>query len=74
MITRKQPYAGRNFMGVALDVLEGKRPLIPPDCPGPLKKLMKKCWRASPQKRPSMEVVVAFIDGLVEVNPAYDLA
>jgi serine/threonine protein kinase len=33
MLTRKQPYAGRNFMGVSLDVLEGKRPQIPQDCP-----------------------------------------
>ena len=33
MLTRKQPYAGRNFVGVSLDVLEGKRPQIPQDCP-----------------------------------------
>jgi serine/threonine protein kinase len=33
MLTRRQPYAGRNFIGVSLDVLQGKRPPIPPDCP-----------------------------------------
>jgi serine/threonine protein kinase len=32
MLTRKQPFAGRNFMGVSLDVLEGRRPQIPSDC------------------------------------------
>src|SRR3989344_3156664 len=29
VLTRKQPYAGRNFMSVSLDVLEGRRPQIP---------------------------------------------
>jgi serine/threonine protein kinase len=33
VITRKQPYVGRNFMGVSLDVLEGKWLQIPVDCP-----------------------------------------
>ncbi len=33
VLTRKQPYAGLNFMGVSLDVLEGRRPMIPSDCP-----------------------------------------
>jgi hypothetical protein len=29
VLTRKEPFAGRNFMGVSLDVLEGRRPAIP---------------------------------------------
>jgi hypothetical protein len=60
--TRKEPYAGRNFMGVSLDVLEGKRPQIPNDCPLDFKKVMKKCWHASADKRPKMEDVLAFLD------------
>jgi serine/threonine protein kinase len=40
--TRKQPYAGRNFMGVSLDVLEGKRPKIPTDLPPAFSKLLKR--------------------------------
>ena len=44
--TRKEPFAGRNFMGVSLDVLEGKRPQIPNDCPAEFRKMMKKCWHA----------------------------
>jgi serine/threonine protein kinase len=62
LLTRKQPYAGRNFMGVSLDVLEGKRPQIPGDCPQGFAKLMKKCWHASPDKRPQMEHVLAALD------------
>jgi hypothetical protein len=49
-------------MGVSLDVLEGKRPQIPNDCPAELRKVMKKCWHASAEKRPTMERVVAFFD------------
>jgi serine/threonine protein kinase len=62
VVTRKEPYAGRNFMGVSLDVLEGKRPQIPNDCPLDFKKVMKKCWHANADKRPTMEDVVAFLD------------
>ncbi len=40
--TRKQPFAGRNFMGVSLDMLEGKRPKVPADLPPAFKKLLKR--------------------------------
>jgi serine/threonine protein kinase len=62
VLTRKEPYAGRNFMGVSLEVLEGKRPQIPSDCPKDFAKLMRKCWHASLDKRPSAEDVLAFFD------------
>jgi serine/threonine protein kinase len=62
VLTRKQPYAGRNFMGVSLDVLEGRRPQIPGDCPEDFKKVMKRCWHAQADKRSSMEEVLAFFD------------
>jgi serine/threonine protein kinase len=62
VLTRKEPFAGRNFMGVSLDVLEGKRPQIPNDCPPDFAKVMKKCWHATPDKRPKMEDVLAFFD------------
>jgi serine/threonine protein kinase len=65
VVTRKQPFAGRNFMGVSLDVLEGRRPAIPGDCAAALRKLMKKCWHAEAKKRPDMEHVVAQLDGLL---------
>jgi serine/threonine protein kinase len=33
VLTRRQPYAGLNFMAVTLDVLEGRRPPLPHDFP-----------------------------------------
>jgi serine/threonine protein kinase len=62
VLTRKQPFAGRNFMGVSLDVLEGRRPQVPAECATDFKKVMKKCWHNSPDKRPAMETVLAFFD------------
>jgi hypothetical protein len=46
--TRKQPFAGRNFMGVSLDVLEGKRPKVPADLPPAFKKLLKRYLHLQP--------------------------
>jgi serine/threonine protein kinase len=65
VVTRKQPFAGRNFMGVTLEVLEGRRPQIPGDCPKAVQKLMQKCWHADASKRPSMHDVVAVLNGLI---------
>ncbi len=65
VLTRKQPYAGSNFMGVTMDVLEGRRPQIPSDCPPDFKKLMKKCWHSQAKKRPKMEAILNFFIQLV---------
>jgi tRNA A-37 threonylcarbamoyl transferase component Bud32 len=68
MLTRKQPYAGRNFMGVTLDVLEGKRPQVPADCPADYAETMTQCWSGKPKKRPSMEEVVQFLNSCISTN------
>lgn len=65
MLTRKQPYGGRNFMGVSLEVLEGKRPQIPNNCPEEFQKLMTKCWNAKPDQRPSMETVLEVLEEII---------
>jgi serine/threonine protein kinase len=68
MVTRKAPFAGRNFMGVTLEVLEGRRPPVPPDCAPAVAKLMTKCWHSDAAKRPSMEEVVATLDSLLSAS------
>jgi serine/threonine protein kinase len=68
VLTRKQPFAGRNFMGVSLDVLEGRRPAIPADCAPAFKKIMKRCWHADAAKRPAMDEVIAQLDLMVGDN------
>ena len=59
---RRQPYAGRNFRDVSLDVLEGRRPQVPPDTPQDFAKLIKKCWHSDPNKRPAMEDVIELLE------------
>jgi serine/threonine protein kinase len=65
VVTRREPFAGRNFMGVSLDVLEGKRPQIPGDCNEEMRSMLKKCWHGKAAKRPSMEAVVTFLDAQI---------
>ncbi|AGO82793.1 Serine/threonine protein kinase [Pandoravirus dulcis] len=74
IITRKQPYSGRNFMAVTLAVLEGTRLDIPADCPADLAKLVRRCWRKNPAKRPSMAEVLADLDAMSGSPDALSLA
>jgi serine/threonine protein kinase/ABC-type phosphate transport system substrate-binding protein len=53
VLTRRRPYADANFVRISLDVLEGKRPEVPSDCPPAFARLMAKCWHAKAHKRPS---------------------
>jgi len=74
VLTRREPFAGggANFMSVALEVLEGKRPPIPPSMSElagggkPFKKLMKRCWHEKSTQRPSMDEVVTSLSALLE--------
>lgn len=65
IVSRQQPYKDRNFMSVGLDVLNGLRPSIPESCPKPYAKMMKQCWHADPDNRPSMQKVLHFFDQLL---------
>ncbi|ALD61916.1 Ser/Thr kinase [Mollivirus sibericum] len=69
IVTRKKPFAGRNFMGVSLDVLEGRRPQIPDDTPATVKKLIKMAWHAKPSKRPSMDNIIKTLDDILQTVP-----
>lgn len=44
VLTRKLPYANHKFMDVAMETLNGRRPVIPSDCPPAFQKLMTQCW------------------------------
>ncbi|XP_047050648.1 serine/threonine-protein kinase STY13-like [Lolium rigidum] len=44
------------------------RPTIPPCCPAPMAKIMKRCWDADPGKRPDMKEVVQLLEDLDTSN------
>nr|WIL03466.1 serine/threonine kinase [Cedratvirus plubellavi] len=66
LITGKEPYKGCNFMKVSLDILNGERPPIPPECPRSCKKLMKRCWSAEVENRPSSSQIVASLSQVLD--------
>jgi len=58
----------RNFLGVLLEVLEGKRPQVPKECPIAYRDMMTRCWHAKAEKRPTMNEVVDVLSQLVSVD------
>jgi serine/threonine protein kinase len=81
VLTRQLPFAGRPFLEVALDVIAGRRPPLPPASGqehGPNKdvhesdgsrnrfsELVERCWHAEPEQRPTMEQVVCALDRIL---------
>ncbi|KAK9790953.1 hypothetical protein WJX73_010535 [Symbiochloris irregularis] len=60
---RQVPYAGLNGIQAALAVMErGLRPTIPPHTPQPLTQLIKACWAAIPEQRPSFNDITTELE------------
>ncbi|QPB44429.1 Ser/Thr protein kinase [Medusavirus stheno T3] len=57
ILTHKRPFAGEPLMKVSMDVIGGRRPQIPGDCPKDYAKLIARCWHQNPDKRPTMAEV-----------------
>eukprot|EP01087_Luapelamoeba_hula_P003945 TRINITY_DN138_c0_g1_i2.p1 TRINITY_DN138_c0_g1~~TRINITY_DN138_c0_g1_i2.p1 ORF type:complete len:1733 (-),score=273.96 TRINITY_DN138_c0_g1_i2:43-5241(-) len=62
ILTRAVPYKGRNHMNISLDIVNGVRPKMPNNAPVRFARLITRCWRANPEKRPAMGKVVAFFE------------
>eukprot|EP01087_Luapelamoeba_hula_P007745 TRINITY_DN1900_c1_g1_i1.p1 TRINITY_DN1900_c1_g1~~TRINITY_DN1900_c1_g1_i1.p1 ORF type:complete len:1690 (-),score=189.26 TRINITY_DN1900_c1_g1_i1:61-5130(-) len=62
ILSRQQPYKGLNYMNVGLEVVRGTRPKMPSNSPKRFARLITRCWRGDPDRRPAMEKVVAFFD------------
>jgi serine/threonine protein kinase len=63
VLTRRMPYEDGNMMTVAMDVLQGKRPKVPNDCPSKFAEIMQRCWHQKPHKRPAMDDVLMYLNG-----------
>ncbi len=55
--TRKKPYESIDPYKLALEVINGIRPTIPPDVHPSLAKIIKDCWNPEPTKRPSFSSI-----------------
>jgi len=56
--TREIPFDAENPLTVATKILQGYQPPIPVDCPILYYKLMKACWNATPELRPSWKTIL----------------
>lgn len=57
------PYPDLSFSEVTTAVVrQNLRPEIPRCCPSSLANVMKRCWDASPEKRPEMDEVVSLLE------------
>jgi serine/threonine protein kinase len=76
VLFRRLPFFGTNAVAVPLKVFEGARPTAPPP-PGGLREelgpvwqqltaLMAACWHQRPSHRPSLEHVLAQLDGFAQ--------
>ncbi|XP_024924946.3 serine/threonine-protein kinase STY13-like isoform X1 [Ziziphus jujuba] len=59
------PYPDLTFSEVTSAVVrQNLRPDIPRCCPSSLANVMKRCWDASPEKRPEMDEVVSMLEAI----------
>ncbi|KAE9610067.1 putative dual-specificity kinase TKL-Pl-4 family [Lupinus albus] len=59
------PYPDLSFSEITSAVVrQNLRPEIPRCCPSSLANVMKKCWDASPDKRPEMDEVVSMLEAI----------
>ncbi|OIW18349.1 hypothetical protein TanjilG_31489 [Lupinus angustifolius] len=59
------PYPDLSFAEVSSAVVrQNLRPEMPRCCPSSLANVMKKCWDASPDKRPEMDEVVSMLEAI----------
>ncbi|KNA22976.1 hypothetical protein SOVF_028980 isoform B [Spinacia oleracea] len=59
------PYSELSFSEVSSAVVaRNLRPQIPRCCPNSLANIMKRCWDASPEKRPEMHEVVTMLEAI----------
>jgi len=61
---RRVPFGDKDPLNISTRIRdEGLTPTIPKDCPAVLRDVMQMCWEKEPEQRPTMEVVLAFLEG-----------
>jgi hypothetical protein len=47
--------------------MEGKREIIPPECPPQYAQLIEQCWAHEPDDRPAMDSVIQALENIVKM-------
>eukprot|EP01029_Cantina_marsupialis_P011190 TRINITY_DN2507_c0_g5_i1.p1 TRINITY_DN2507_c0_g5~~TRINITY_DN2507_c0_g5_i1.p1 ORF type:complete len:1743 (+),score=567.30 TRINITY_DN2507_c0_g5_i1:97-5229(+) len=67
LYTRQIPHEDMQPIQVAMGVLNANlRPIIPSDCPPPLRELIQCCWHKDPEKRPTFAEILTLLVELLE--------
>jgi serine/threonine protein kinase len=62
VLSGQDPFSGRNAFQVQLGIMNGDRPVFPPDTPSRLAALAAKCWDQNPSQRPAFSEIVAELE------------
>lgn len=64
LVVGKTPYPKKCHNEIIVDVVDGKRPAIPAQCPTDIARLIQDCWYHDRVRRPSFNQVVDRLQGL----------
>jgi serine/threonine protein kinase len=63
IVARREPFSDKDPLNISIRIRdEGLTPTIPKECPVVLRDVMQMCWKKDPEQRPTMEVVLAFLE------------
>ena len=63
IVTRNsRPFANLEGWTIAAAIEEGKRPIIPIDCPIQIKNLIEQCWNKEAKQRPTMQQIIEYLE------------
>lgn len=72
-MARKLPFESQRFHSqIEKDVIDGKRPEIPPQCPAFIASLMQRCWAQEPNARPTMAEVLEELEPMVRYKTSQE--
>jgi serine/threonine protein kinase len=68
---RREPFADKDPVNISTRIRdEGLTPTIPKECPMVLRDVMQMCWKNDPDQRPTLEVVLAFLERAISSTEA----
>lgn len=57
LVMCRAPYSNMTHQQIVVNVVEGRRPTVPPNCPSAYTSLMQECWCQSRNERPSFKAI-----------------
>lgn len=70
MVSGQSAYPKEEYSEIILEVVDGRRPIIPEDCPPSLALLMRDCWHQDYRLRPTFEEIAGRLDNILEFTMA----